>query len=433
MKDRARGIERALYGAAAEAAEARAVQAIDDPEAIVAQMLDAERRGELYPLYRRLRSLAPAHRTEVAGLPPGCFVLTSFRNVDRVARWSGSVNDPRTAKVFDHDGSGTGMFYRVMSNAMLFLDKPAHDRVRRLVYKAFTPVAVAPLQGLVEDVANELLDAVEQDGEMDFVEQFAYPLPLRAIMRLLGLPREAESTIEEWAWDFARAGDPMSATPEIVERGNAAAVGFHDFFDHVLEQRRRSPGEDLISAIVAAEEAGGKLGREEAISTLVLLLQAGHDTTSDLLGNAMIGLFRHPGELARLRSSPGLLPAATEELLRYDTSVQMSMRLVREEIDLDGVTIPAGSMAALGYGAANRDPAIFDDPDRLDLDRQPTHLSFSAGAYYCLGNALARTEIQAAFDVLLRRIPSIRPAGETFVQRWTTRMRGPLELRVAWD
>ena len=109
------------------------------------------------------------------------------------------------------------------------------------------------------------------------------------------------------------------------------------------------------------------------------------------------------------------------------------MRLVREEIDLDGVTIPAGSMAALGYGAANRDPAIFDDPDRLDLDRQPTHLSFSAGAYYCLGNALARTEIQAAFDVLLRRIPSIRPAGETFVQRWTTRMRGPLELRVAWD
>ncbi len=429
MKNRAKGIRRALFPSAQEAEQAAL---LDDPEDVVACMLDAERRGELYPFYHRLRTLAPAHSTQVPGLPPGCFVLTRFRYVDQVARTSSAVNDPRTAKVFDHDGTGQGAFFRVMSNAMLFLEKASHDRVRRLVYKAFTPVAVAPLRSLAEAVANELIDAVESDGAMDFVEDFTYPLPLRAIMRLLGLPREAESTIEAWAWDFARAGDPMSATPEIIALGDAAAVGFHDFFDRVLEERRSTPGEDLISALVMAEEEGGKLSREEAISTLVLLLQAGHDTTSDLLGNAMVGLFRHPGELERLRTSPELLPRATEELLRYDTSVQMSMRLVRDEIDLDGVKIPAGSMAALGYGAANRDPEIFCDPDRLDLDREPAHLAFSSGAYYCLGNSLARTEIQAALGVLFRRLPEIRPDGEYFVQRWTTRLRGPLELRVAW-
>jgi cytochrome P450 len=410
VKDLGKGIERRLE---ASCEDEQIAASLDQPEAIVERILDAELRGELYPYYHRLRALAPTHRTEVAGFPPGAFLLTSFANVDRVARSSIAVNDPRTVQAFDYEGTGQGAFYRVMSQAMLFLEKEAHDRVRRLVYKAFTPAAVAPLRGLTERVAHELLDAVESEGCMDLVEQYTYPLPLRAIMRMLGLPREAESAVEQWAWDFARAGDPMSATPETIARGNA--------------------GEDLISVLLAAEEDGGTLSREEVISTLILLLQAGHETTSDLLGNAMIGLFRHPQELERLRTTPGLLQQATEELLRYDTSVQMSMRLVREEIDLDGTKIPPGAIAVLGYGAANRDPAMHPDPDRLDLDRDPTHLAFSAGSYYCLGNSLARTEIQAGLSVLFQRLPALRPEGDRFVQRWTARLRGPLELRVAWD
>jgi len=340
VKDLAKGIERRLE---ASHDDELIAASLDEPELIVERILDAERRGELYPYYHRLRALAPAHRTEVAGFPAGAFLLTSFANVDRVARSSSAVNDPRTVQAFDYEGTGQGTFYRVMSQAMLFLEKEAHDRVRRLVYKAFTPAAVAPLRELTERVAHELLDAVESEGGMDLVEQYTYPLPLRAIMRLLGLPRETESAVEQWAWDFARAGDPMSATPESIARGNAAAVGFHDFFAEVLEERVRKPREDLISVLLAAEEEGGKLSREEVISTLILLLQAGHETTSDLLGNAMIGLFRHPAELERLRTTPAMLPTATEELLRYDTSVQMSMRLVREEIDLDGTKMPPGS------------------------------------------------------------------------------------------
>jgi cytochrome P450 len=404
VKDLGKGIERRLE---ASRDDEQIAASLDEPEAIVERILDAELRGELYPYYHRLRALAPAHQTEVTGFPPGAFLLTSFANVDRVARSSSAVNDPRTVQAFDYEGTGQGAFFRVMSQAMLFLEKEAHDRVRRLVYKAFTPAAVAPLRELTERVAHELLDAVESEGGMDLVEQYTYPLPLRAIMRLLGLPREAESAVEQWAWDFARAGDPMSATPETIARGNAAAVGFHDFFAEVLDERARRPGEDLISVLLAAEEDGGTLSREEVISTLILLLQAGHETTSDLLGNAMIGLFRHP--------------------------VQMSMRLVREEIDLGGTKVPPGSIAVLGYGAANRDPAMHRDPDRLDLDRDPTHLAFSAGAYYCLGNSLARTEIQAGLAVLFQRLPALRPEGDRFVQRWTARLRGPLELRVAWD
>jgi len=250
-------------------------------------------------------------------------------------------------------------------------------------------------------------------------------------MRLLGVPHEAEPTLEEWAWDFARAGDPMSATPEIIARGDLAAEGFREFFGDLFDARKREPAEDLITSLVQAEADGHQLDREEAIATLVLLLQAGHDTTSDLLGNAMIGLFRHPEALRRLSQQPELLGSATEELLRFDTSVQISMRLARESIDLGDTEIPADSLIALAYGAANRDPAFHANPDRLDLDRNPAHLSFSAGAYYCLGNALARTEIQAALSVLFGHAPEIRPSTDHFIERWTTRLRGPLELKVS--
>ena len=426
MHGRGRGVTREIFPSGPPE------EVPDDPEEIVARILDAERRGELYPLYRRLREIAPVHPTRAAGLPPGCRLLTSWRHVDRAARSPSAVNDPKTAEVFDYGGAG-GAFYRLMRHAMLFLEKPAHDRVRRLVYKAFTPASVAPLRALTEGVAHELLDAVEGDGRMDFVGQFAYPLPVRAISRLLGLPPESRGEIERWAWDFSRAGDPMSATPEIVERGDAAARGFYDFFEREIERRRGRPGDDLIGALASAEEDGERLSRDEAISTCVLLLQAGHETTADLLGNALVGLFRHPDQLARLRDEPGLLEPGVEELLRYDTSVQMSMRLVVEDLPLDGATLPAGSIAALVYGAANRDPEAFDDPDRLDLDRRPAHLSLSAGAYFCLGNALARTEIRAGLRVLLDRLPGLRPARDTFVQRRTARLRGPQELLVAWD
>jgi cytochrome P450 len=225
----------------------------------------------------------------------------------------------------------------------------------------------------------------------------------------------------------------MTATPETIRRGNDAARGFYTFFEEALDARRKHPGDDLMTTLVEAEENGKGLSREEAIATCVLLLQAGHETTADLLGNAVVNLFAHTSELARLRDERELMPSAVEELLRFEPPVQLSMRLVREPIVVEGALLPTGSFAALVYGAANRDPEVYDEPDRLRLDRGAAHLAFSAGAYYCIGNALARSEIQTALRVLLDRLPSLRPEGETFVQRRTVRMRGPQELRVAWD
>lgn len=403
------------------------------PDAILARILDPDLRGTLHPLYHRLRALAPAHRSRAPGLPPDTWVLTSHRHVDQVARSAGAVNDPRTARVFDRDGRG-GAFYQLMRHAMLFLEKSEHDRVRRLVFKAFTPRAIAPLRALTEATAHALLDAVAARGRMDFVGDFAYPLPIRVIARLLGLGEHDQAAIEAWAWDFARAGDPMTATDETVRRGNAAAEAFHRFFAEALEARRRSPRDDLMTTLALAEEDGETLSREEAIATCVLLLQAGHETTADLLGNALLQLFAHPGELARLRDDLDAMPAAVEELLRIEPPVQLSMRLLREPIALTGgPVLPAGGLAALVYGAANRDPAVYDEPDRLWLDRGAPHLAFSAGAYHCLGHALARTEIAAALRLLLERLPTIRPEGGTFLERRTVRMRGPQALPVAWE
>lgn len=413
----------------------RAPEAIDpklDADAILERILDPDRRGTLHPLYHRLRALAPAHRSRARGLPPDTWVLTSHPHVDRVARSTGAVNDPRTARVFDRDGRG-GAFYQLMRHAMLFLEKADHDRVRRLVFKAFTPRAIAPLRALTEQTAHALLEAVAAQGRMDFVADFAYPLPIRVIARLLGLGEQDQTAIEAWAWDFARAGDPMTATDETIRRGDAAAEAFHRFFADALETRRRDPRDDLMTQLALAEEDGETLSREEAIATCVLLLQAGHETTADLLGNALLQLFAHPTELERLRQDLDAMPTAVEELLRIEPPVQLSMRLLRESIALaDGPELPAGSLAALVYGAANRDPDVYDEPDRLRLDRGASHLAFSAGAYHCLGHALARTEITAALTVLLERLPTIRPEGASWVERRTVRMRGPQSLPVAW-
>lgn len=404
----------------------------DAPDDVVQAILDPETRGELYPLYARLRALSPVWRTDVQGLPTGTWALTSYAAVDRVARSVHAVNDPRTVQVFDYDGTG-GSFYRLLADSMLFLEKPAHDRIRRIVFRAFTPRAVAAFRAMTVQVANDLIDAVAADGEMDFVRQYSYPLPIRAICKLLGIPPESQLEVERWAWDFARAGDPMTLTTEIGARGDAAAVAFRSLFEQLLRERERQPREDVMSLLIQADADGERLTLDEAIGTCVLLVQAGHETTADLLGNGLVGLFRHPDQLAWLRANPASARVAVEELLRYDCSVQMSMRLITADLDVEGCVIPEGSLAALFYGAANRDPARFDEPDRLDLQRAPQHLAFSAGAYYCLGNALARLELEAGFRVLLERLPGLAPASATFVQRRTMRLRGPQELRVRWS
>ncbi len=400
-----------------------------DPDEIVRWIIDPVRRGELYPLYHQLRRTAPVHQCapDIFG---GAWVLTSFPDTHALVRDSAAVND--TAVVDSAFSGGDGAFYNVMKNAMLFLDPQSHHRIRSMVSRTFTPRAIARWRPIAEQVAGDLCDQVEADGEMDLVSQFNYELPFRVISGILGIPAEDVPILKRYAWDFARAGEKVVA-PELRKRGDDAARGLVEYFTHLIERRRKAPTEDLVSALTAVEQDGDRLNMTELVCNCILLMQAGHETTQDLLGNAMVALFRHPDQLALLVKDPDLMPAATEEFLRYDGSVQINHRLLLEDRRYGETTIPEGAMVYTFLGAANRDPAEFADPDVLDVTRSETrHVAFSPGAYYCVGASLARTEVSIGLRTLLTRFPTIQPAAESFTWRDTLTLRGPQELRVAW-
>jgi cytochrome P450 len=238
--------------------------------------------------------------------------------------------------------------------------------------------------------------------------------------------------VKQLAWDFARAGEKI-VSPDVAKRGDDAARGFIALFEDLVEQRRSQPTDDLISSLVQVQEDGDRLSHAELVANCILLMQAGHETTQDLLGNAVVALFREKEQLARLRSDLGLVNQAVEEFLRYDSSVQINHRLLLRDVTLGDVTVPAGDMVYLFLGAANRDPAHVEEPDRLDITRPPQHhLAFAFGAYYCVGASLARTEMAVGIRTLLDRFPGLQPAHDTFEWRDTLQLRGPRRVEVQW-
>jgi len=398
-------------------------------EGVIDWLIDPERRGELYPLFHRLRDLAPVHRS--AAFHGAAWILSRHDDAEAVFRNAAAVNDPATVEFFNHGGAG-GPFYQSMKNMMLFLETGPHAHIRRIVARAFTPRSIAVLRPLTTRVTESLIDSVQADGGMDYVSQYAYQVPFRVIAHILGVPEADFGTVERYAWDYARAGEPGTDAATAAS-GDAAALGFGEYFTRLIELRRTEPTDDVTSALIHLEEDGRHLRTEQLIATMILLMQAGHETTSDLLGNSLVALFRHPEQLDRLRREPAITVDAVEELLRYDTSVQTSRRLLLEDMRIGEVVMPAGDLVLVLEGAANRDPARYADPDRLDLGRQVRqHLAFALGTYYCIGNALARAEIQIGLRTLLDRLPGIRPAKDTFRWRTTLQAHGPLELEVAW-
>jgi cytochrome P450 len=401
----------------------------DDPDEVLAWIVDRDRRGELYPLYRRLRELAPVFRS---GPEPfhGAWTFTRFADSDVLFRNPRVVNDPAVVEqAFDH---GDGSFKDVMANVMVWQEPEPHQRVRNLVKSTFTPKAMARWRPIAERVAQELCDALAADGGADLVERYNYELPFNVIAHILGIPEADFPKVKALAWDFARAGEKQ-VTPEVAARGDQAARDFVEYFGALADQRRAAPGEDLLSSLLAAEADGEHLTHTELVANCILLLQAGHETTQDLLGNAQVALFRHPDQLALLRAERDLTKNAVEEFLRYDGSVQINHRVALDDLVVDGHEVPARSLVYVFLGALNRDPARYPDPDRLDVTRELTHhLAFSFGAYYCLGNQLARTEMAVGIRTLLDRFPGLRPATGEFEWRDTTTLRGPQRLEVTW-
>lgn len=392
--------------------------------------LAPETLSDPYPMYARLREDAPVQRT-----PVGVWVVLGYDPAVQILRDHNRFsvdhrNRHDTPELIEKLGPTAAD--RGMENIMLFKDPPDHTRLRGLVNKAFTPRIVESMRTRIVEITNELIDSAEPRGEMDVIEDFAYPLPVTVIAEMLGIPEADRNEFKRWSRQVAPILDPIISDEvflQVVEAGLALAV----YFDKIIAARRADPQDDLITELIKAEDEGDRLTPEELRATLILVLVAGHETTMNLIGNGLLALLRNPDEADRLRADPSLAKTATDELLRYDGSVHLTARTATEDVEVAGATIAKGEMAIVILGAANRDPAQFSDPDHLDVGRDPNrHLAFSAGGHFCVGATLARVEGQIAFETLLRRLPNLALGDPDPPYRATITLRGLKALPVTF-
>jgi cytochrome P450 len=314
-------------------------------------------------------------------------------------------------RYYDALGWTEGPYIDWVRRTVVFLDPPDHDRLRRLVGRAFTPRQVARVRPITEAIAARLAAAAAERETVDLYDAFAQRLPLQVICELLAIPDVDHAQMGEWTAALSLA----TATPAGEARAGAdrAMRGFNDYVGRLIAERRRRPGEDLLSALIAVEEEGDRLSSPELVAMVVQLLYAGHETTRNLIGNGLFTLLEHPGELERLRREPALLPSAVEEMLRYEPPIVFTSRVALAPVDVAGIAIPAGALLQVALVAANRDPEAFPDPNRFDVARPDNpHLTFGFGAHFCLGASIARMEGRVAFETLLARFSRLEFAGE---------------------
>lgn len=403
-----------------------------EPSEIFERILDHERRGQdLVRLYHQLREVAPVYHSEVerVGRP---WILTRHDDITLAAMEKGLVKDERL--VDQLGGRADSPYKQLLKRMMAFIPPPRHTRLRALVNRAFTLRSVESLRPGVRALVHGLLDEREAVGGMELVADYAFRIPMATICELLGVPLDAVPEIRRWAGDVTRRSDEsLEVDPDLERLGDEAVLGFSDFFRELIASRRRQPRDDLISDLVAVQREASDLADEDIIATALLLFQAGHDTTANMIGKGALALARNPGEFQKLRERPELIANAAEELLRFDTPVQLSVNFALEDVPCRGETIRKGDAVFLLRGAANRDPARFLDPDRLDLERREIeHHSFGLGAHFCLGASLARLEIQEGILALAERLPGLRVEIEEPVYKPQLHLHGLEALPVSW-
>lgn len=392
----------------------------------------ADMRDNPYPTYAWLRHNLPVARV-VAPFFGQAWMVTRYDDVAAV------LKDPR----FSNDSRRRGdrepelvmklmpRVFRALRVSMITLDDPDHARLRNLVHQAFTPRRIAQLRERVQEVTDDLLDSLERKGRADLVADFALLLPLTIISDMMGVPEVDRLNFHRWTSRFLEG--PSSGMLQMamqVPNGRRLL----DFFDRLIAERRANPGDDLISALVLAEQDGDRLSEEELVSMIFLLLLAGHETTVNLIASGTLALLESPDQMRLLREQPELIGSAIEELLRYTNPVEYgNARFALEDVEIAGVVIPRGGTVLAMNASANRDEAVFDDPDRLDITREPNrHLAFGLGVHYCLGAPLARLEGQIAINSLVQRLPQLALAVEPSQVRWrnAVAVRGLRDLPV---
>ena len=402
--------------------------AIDADALLMELVATPEGRADPYPRYARLRAESPVHQSMF-----GFWALTRYDDCQQVLRHPGVGKDFSGAA--DHLGltaeqAAEQARFRNDRTNMLTTDPPDHTRLRGLVTRAFTPRTVESLRPRIVALVDELLDGIGDGEVVDVMDALAFPLPVTVIGEMLGVPRQDRAGLRPLVRSLTAVLE-LAVSPEALREATAADITLDGYFSGLVAQRRADPQEDLLSQLIQAEDEGDQLSEEELISTTVLLFAAGFETTTHLIGNGLQALLAHPDQLERLRADRTLLRPAVEELLRYDSPVQIAARTAYEDLTVDGRHIAAGSVILALLGAANRDPAKFTDPERLDLGRSEAGpISFGSGIHFCLGAALARLEGQIVFDRLLSRFRTMELVGGRPTVRDSLTLRGLVDLKV---
>lgn len=395
------------------------------------QLLDPEVLADPYPLYHRLRTEDPVHWDPFLH----AWVVTRYADVVHVLHHFSADRTPTPKQLSDLNLSALNPIAQIMVRQMLFLDPPDHTRLRALASAAFTPRRVEQLRSHIEEVMNGLIDRVRAQGQMDVIADFAAPAPAIITAEMLGVPTEDHADLKDWSQDFAEMLGNFQHNPERYPRVLRSVENLSSYFREAMKKQRSAPRDGLIRAMMEAEVEGERLNEEEIIANLIVTMVGGQETTTNLIGNGMLTLLRHPEELERLRAHPGLISSAVEELLRFESPSQHTARLAPEDTQLGGKSIRKRQAVIAVMGAGNRDPERFPEPDRLNLERKDNrHLAFGWAAHFCFGAALARLEGQIAFRLLLDRLHNLSlVTSSPLVWRHNLGLRGLTALPVTFN
>jgi cytochrome P450 len=371
------------------------------------EKLTPEFYADPYPTYRALREHEP-----VKLMPNGSYFLTRYDDL---------VGAYKSTRLYSSDKKkeflpkyGDSLLYEHHTTSLVFNDPPAHTRVRRLIMGALSPRAIAGMEPDLIALVDRLLDALAAKGNVELIGDFASAIPIQVIGNLLDVPLEEREPLRDWSLAILGALEPVIG-PEAFARGNNAVKDFLAYLEILVERRRKKPGNperDVLTRLIQGEDNGERLTSRELLHNCIFLLNAGHETTTNLIGNALVALSKNPAEKQRLIDNPAMIKTAVEEILRFESSNQLGNRMTTEPVELGGITLSAGTSVTLCIGAANRDPAQFTDPDNLDIGRSPNrHLAFGTGAHQCAGMALARLEGAIAISRFLARFPDYELSG----------------------
>lgn len=395
-------------------------------------LMDPEILADPYPFYDELRRSGPVHWDEFFK----GWICGTYKEVTTALR------DPRLGAhrvTSDEEMAALGLaelapLYFPLMNQLLFIDPPKHTRLRNLVARVFTPRRVDKMRAYLQMLVDQMLAEIAVRGRMEVIEDLAYPLPVTVIAELLGVPARDREQLKKWSDDYADMLGSFQYIPDDPEATLRSLNEMTEYFLAIIGQYRKHPKDNLLSDLILAQEQGSALDNDELIANCILLLAAGHETTTNLIGNAVLTLFKHPDQLQLLRENPALIASAIEEVLRFESPAQYTVRKASEDVELGGTTIKQGQAIILLLGSANRDPERFDHPDRFDIQRMDNkHIAFGYAAHFCVGAPLARQEGQIAVMTMLERLPNLRLECAEATWRENKNLRGLAALPVVFD